>query len=57
MTPCLLWPADLGDLYVTTRVESGEAASANHGGLFRVRVPGVKGAAAAAAYPLSQEQL
>jgi sugar lactone lactonase YvrE len=32
-------------LYVTTRVEAGEGASAHHGGLFAVRVPGVRGAA------------
>lgn len=37
---CLLPPA------------AGEGASPNHGGLFRVTIPGVKGVAAAYKYPL-----
>ena len=34
---------DDGWLYVTTRVEGGEGASAHHGGLFRIKAEGVKG--------------
>ena len=40
--------SDLSELYVTTREEgSGPKASANAGGLFRVRIPGVRGLAPA----------
>ena len=39
---------DLSELYVTTREEgTGPKASANAGGLFRVRIPGVRGLAPA----------
>eukprot|EP00290_Baffinella_frigidus_P008385 CAMPEP_0180137400 /NCGR_PEP_ID=MMETSP0986-20121125/12185_1 /TAXON_ID=697907 /ORGANISM="non described non described, Strain CCMP2293" /LENGTH=383 /DNA_ID=CAMNT_0022078845 /DNA_START=110 /DNA_END=1261 /DNA_ORIENTATION=+ len=46
-TACTFGGDDLADLYVTTREEKGESASANHGGLFKVRVEGVKGMAPA----------
>ena len=40
--------SDLSELYVTTREEgTGPKASANAGGLFRVRIPGVRGLAPA----------
>jgi hypothetical protein len=43
--------ADLSELYVTTREEgTGANASANAGGLFCVRVPGVRGLAPAYAF-------
>ena len=51
-TSCAFGGAGLGELFVTTRVESGEGASAHHGGLFCVRVEGVRGAAGGHAYPL-----
>jgi L-arabinonolactonase len=40
---------DLGTLFVTTRVESGQNASQHAGNVFSIRIPGVRGAAAA--YP------
>lgn len=42
-TSCGFGGPGLEWLYVTTRVESGEGASENHGGLFRVKIPGIKG--------------
>lgn len=51
-TACTFGGAQLEHLYVTTRVEAGEGASAHHGGLFRVAIPGVKGAAPACKFPL-----
>ncbi|PRW33693.1 SMP-30 gluconolaconase LRE domain [Chlorella sorokiniana] len=51
-TACTFGGDQLQHLYVTTRVESGEGASPHHGGLFRVTIPGVKGAAPAYKYPL-----
>ena len=42
--------SDLSVLYVTTRAEAGAGASPHHGGVFRVTVPGVRGAAAAYEY-------
>jgi len=46
-TACTWGGEELDELYVTTRVESGEGRSEHHGGLFRVKVEGVKGVAAA----------
>lgn len=51
-TACTFGGDQLQHLYVTTRVESGEGASAHHGGLFRLTIPGVRGAAPAYKYPL-----
>jgi len=51
-TSCTFGGPDLGDLFVVTRVESGECASEHHGGVFRVRVPGVKGMAPEPIFPL-----
>lgn len=51
-TACTFGGPGLEDLYVTTRVEQGEGASPHHGGLFRIRIPGVRGAAPAYDYPL-----
>jgi sugar lactone lactonase YvrE len=42
-TSCGFGGRDLEWLYVTTRVESGEGASEHHGGLFRLKIDGVKG--------------
>lgn len=42
--------ADLGTLFVTTRVESGEGASPHSGSVFGIRIPGVKGTAGAYAF-------
>ena len=44
-TSCGFGGKNLEWLYVTTRVESGEGASEHHGGLFRIKIDGVKGAA------------
>lgn len=52
-TACTFGGLGLEELYVTTRVEKGEGASPHHGGLFRIRIPGVRGAAPAYDYPLS----
>ncbi len=41
--------SDLSTLFVTTRVESGESPSKDAGGVFSIKIRGVKGAAAA--YP------
>lgn len=47
-TACTWGGEELDELYVTTRVErGGEGGSEHHGGLFRVKVEGVKGVAAA----------
>lgn len=46
-TACAFGGADLGTLYITTRVEAGENASEHWGALLAVRLPGVEGAAAA----------
>lgn len=43
-TSCAFGGTDLSHLYVTTREETGDTASAHAGGLFRCLVPGVKGA-------------
>ncbi|KAL6784993.1 hypothetical protein ACKKBG_A02000 [Auxenochlorella protothecoides x Auxenochlorella symbiontica] len=51
-TACTFGGRDLGDLYVTTRVETGEGAHKHHGGLYRIRIPGVKGVAPAYEYAL-----
>lgn len=51
-TACTFGGPQLEHLYVTTRVETGEGASAHHGGLFRLTIPGVKGVAPAYKYPL-----
>ncbi|KAG7668717.1 hypothetical protein Ndes2526B_g03657 [Nannochloris sp. 'desiccata'] len=51
-TSCGFGGPELEWLYVTTRVESGEGASEHHGGLFRVRIDGVKGAAFEGKYRL-----
>ncbi|EFN53462.1 hypothetical protein CHLNCDRAFT_136730 [Chlorella variabilis] len=51
-TACTFGGEQLEHLYVTTRVESGKAASPHHGGLFRLTIPGVKGVAAAYPFPL-----
>lgn len=42
--------ADLATLFVTTRVEPGDTPSAHAGGVFSIRIPGVKGANAAYEY-------
>lgn len=42
-TSCNFGGPGLATLFVTTRVESGENASAHHGGLFAVTIPGVTG--------------
>lgn len=49
-TACTFGGDGLEDLYVTTREEKGDKASENWGGLFRVKVPGVKGLDAAYNY-------
>jgi gluconolactonase len=46
-TACTFGGADLGELFVTTRVEKGDGASEHWGAVLSVRVPGVKGAAGA----------
>lgn len=51
-TSCGFGGPELEWLYVTTRVEAGEGASPHHGGLFRVRIPGVRGAAPEPQYKL-----
>jgi len=51
-TACTWGGEELDELYVTTRVESGEGRSEHHGGLFRVKVEGVKGVAAAYEFAL-----
>jgi gluconolactonase len=51
-TSCGFGGKDLEWLYVTTRVESGEGASEHHGGLFRVKIDGVKGASFEGKYKL-----
>ena len=51
-TSCGFGGAGLEWLYVTTRVESDDQASKHHGGLFRVQIEGVKGAAPDAMYTL-----
>ncbi|PSC74213.1 SMP-30 gluconolaconase LRE domain [Micractinium conductrix] len=51
-TACTFGGDQLQHLYVTTRVETGESASPNHGGLFRVAIPGVHGAAPAYKFQL-----
>lgn len=48
-TSCAFGGKDLSELYVTTREEKGNA-SPHAGGLFRCRIPGVKGASFAVAY-------
>lgn len=50
-TACTFGGADLSELYCTTREEGGAGASPSAGGLFRVRVPGVRGLAPA--YPFA----
>lgn len=50
VTACTFGGEDLRDLYVTSRVEKGPDASPHHGGLFRIRIPGVTGVAAAYEY-------
>ncbi|GBG72442.1 hypothetical protein CBR_g12018 [Chara braunii] len=49
-TSCAFGGADLSELYVTTRLETGENPSAHHGALFKCHVPGVKGPTFADAY-------
>ncbi|KFM27943.1 Regucalcin [Auxenochlorella protothecoides] len=49
-TACTFGGRDLGDLYVTTRVETGEGAHKHHGGLYRIRIPGVQGGGARGSY-------
>mmetsp|Transcript_38556 Transcript_38556/g.94846 ORF Transcript_38556/g.94846 Transcript_38556/m.94846 type:complete len:362 (-) Transcript_38556:121-1206(-) len=49
-TACTFGGDDLEDLYVTSREEKGESPSPNAGGLFKLRVPGVKGLAPAYAW-------
>jgi sugar lactone lactonase YvrE len=44
-TSCAFGGKDLAELYVTTRVETGEGASEHHGGLFVIKNLGVCGAA------------
>jgi len=51
-TSCGFGGPGLEWMYVTTRVESGEGASEHHGGLFRVKIEGVTGAAFEAKYQL-----
>lgn len=51
-TACTFGGPGLEHLYVTTRVETGAGASPHHGGLFRIAIPGVKGAAPAYKFPL-----
>lgn len=51
-TACTFGGEQLEHLYITTRVETGADASPNHGGLFKVTIPGVKGVAAAYKFPL-----
>jgi gluconolactonase len=51
-TSCGFGGSNLEWLYVTTRVESGEGASQHHGGLFRVKIDGVKGLAFEGKYQL-----
>lgn len=51
-TSCGFGGPGLEWLYVTTRVESGQGASEHHGGLFRVKIDGVKGAAFEGKYHL-----
>ena len=45
--------SDLATLFVTTRVEGGDAPSKDAGGVFSVKINGVKGAAAAYPFQLS----
>jgi gluconolactonase len=45
-TACTFGDSDLSGLYVTTR-EEGATGTVSAGGLFRVRIPGVRGLAAA----------
>ncbi|WPT11265.1 Regucalcin [Picochlorum sp. SENEW3] len=42
-TSCNFGGKDLETLFVTTRVETGETASQHHGGIFAVRIPGIRG--------------
>lgn len=42
-TSCNFGGKDLDTLFVTTRVETGGNASPHHGGLFAVRIPGIRG--------------
>lgn len=51
-TACTFGGENLEHLYVTTRVETGADASPHHGGLFRISIPGVSGAAPAHKFPL-----
>lgn len=44
-TSCIFGGPGLEEMYVVTRVESGDAASEHHGGIFRVKIPGVRGLA------------
>ena len=44
-TSCIFGCENLGTLFVTTRVETGPDASANHGAIFAVNIAGVKGMA------------
>lgn len=53
-TSCCFGGPNFEDLYVTTRIEAGSEASPNHGGLFKVSIPGVTGVQGALSYfPLS----
>ena len=51
-TSCGFGGPGLEWLYVTTRVESGDDASPHHGGLYRIKIPGIKGTAPDGKYPL-----
>ena len=53
-TSCIFGGDDLSTLYVTTRVESGEGASMDHGAILAVTHKGVKGMHFEPYFPLHQ---
>ena len=56
VTACTFGGADLDVLYVTSQSEEGEHPSEHRGGVFTIKIPGVKGVAPAYKVHIPQEQ-